>query len=105
MANGRPPDDGSRRSSRRQIDRVANAKGLEALGQQVGGGARSGPAGSGSGPDRVANEKGLRQLAQQIDASGGGKRPGKRSRRRKVVIVLSSVLALIVVVAAGGYGY
>jgi LCP family protein required for cell wall assembly len=103
MANGRPGDGGSRRSSRRQQERVANAGGLEALGQQVGGGAR--PAQSAP----VANEKGLRQLGARIEGAGagggGGRRRGTWSRRRKVVTVLSSLLAFVVLVAAAGYGY
>ena len=35
MANSRPPDDGSSQSPRRRRDKVANAGGLEALGQQL----------------------------------------------------------------------
>jgi LCP family protein required for cell wall assembly len=106
MANGRPRDGGSRRSSRRQLDKVANAGGLEALGSQLGGGASSG---SGSGSKSVANEAGLRQLGSRIDSSGGRRRrrSGKArwSTRRRVVTIVSSVLAFIVLAAAGGYGY
>ncbi len=109
MANGRPSDGGSRRSSRRQRDKVANAGGLEALGNQLGGGASAGT----RSPKSVANEDGLRQLGSRIDTSGGrrGRRSLRRagkprwSTRRRVVTIVSSVLAFVVLAAAGGYGY
>jgi LCP family protein required for cell wall assembly len=117
MANGRPRDE-SRRSSRRQDSRLANAGGLEALGKQIGGGSSSvGGSASGSSSAPVANERGLRQLGDRIDAGGGRGRGGgggfdgldggrkKWSRRRKIVTVLSSLLAFVVLVAAAGYGY
>jgi len=104
-------DGGSRRSSRKQQERIANAGGLEALGKQIGGGARP------AQQAQVANEKGLRQLGDRIEGAGRGGRGrggggdgdpggrGKWSRRRKVVTVLSSLLAFVVLVAAAGYGY
>jgi LCP family protein required for cell wall assembly len=101
MANGRPPDDGSRRSSRRRRPKVANAGGLEALGKQIPGGASSAT---------VANESGLRNLGARIDQSGGrrwGRKSGgtRWSTRRKVVTTLVSLLGAAVLVAGGLYGY
>ncbi len=100
MANGRPPDDGSSRSSRSARAKGANAGGLESLGQQVPGGARSG---------EVANQSGLQALGARIDQSSGRGRKTKRSgkprktagqRLLRVAIVL---VAFIVVIAAGGF--
>ena len=99
MANGRPPDDRSSRSSRSAQARGANASGLESLGQQMRGGARS---------DAVANEAGLQSLGAKIDASksrGGQKKKRPRSKGRLVVRVALGLLALIVLLAAAGYGY
>ena len=70
MANGRPPDDRSSRSSRSAQARGANASGLESLGQQMRGGARS---------DAVANEAGLQSLGARID--GPKSRGGQKKRR------------------------
>ena len=99
MANGRPPDDRSSRSSRSAQARGANASGLESLGQQMRGGARS---------DAVANEAGLQSLGARIDGSksrGGQKKRRPRSKGRLVVRVVLGLLALIVLLAAAGYGY
>src|SRR5580658_5685829 len=109
MANGRPPDDGSSRSSRRRRARIANAGGLEALGSQVGRGTR---------PDAVPNEEGLRKLGERIDESRGGRRSRRRARganggggkrhwttERKIVTVLVSLVVLGTLAVAGGYGY
>jgi LCP family protein required for cell wall assembly len=100
MANGRPPDDGSRRSPRSRRSQSANAGGLEALGKQIGGGAPS---------DRVANESGLAALGSRIDESGGKRlrRSGKPrlTAGQRTLRVLIAVVALIVLLAAGGYGY
>jgi LCP family protein required for cell wall assembly len=101
MANGRPPGDGSSRSSRRHRRQLANSDGLAALGSQMRGGAPSGA---------VANQAGLQALGARIDeAAGRGRRrrSGKPrwSRRRKVVTLLTSFVVFIALVAAGGYGY
>jgi LCP family protein required for cell wall assembly len=124
MANGRPSDGRSSRSSRNARSQPANASGLESLGQQMRGGAR---------PGALANEAGLQSLGAKIDASksrgggrgggsggsggggnsgrgggnsgrGGGKKP-RRSAGRRVLRVGLALLALLVLVAAGGYGY
>ncbi|HVA07505.1 MAG TPA: LCP family protein [Acidimicrobiales bacterium] len=103
MANGRPTDDGSRRSSRGRRNKVANAGGLEALGKQLGGGAgSSGRAGSG-----LANESGLRNLGARIDQQKGRTRRGRRrwSAQRKIVTVLTALVVLAGLAVAGGYGY
>ena len=95
MANGRPPDDGSSRSSRRRRDKVANAGGLEALGKQIGPEPTAG---------RVANEPGLKALGARIDES---QRPRRRQRRwsvrRKVVVALGCVVVLLLLAVGGGY--
>jgi LCP family protein required for cell wall assembly len=127
MANGRPPDDESSRSSRRRRDKVANAGGLEALGKQLGGDARPGSSGGpgstgGTGSsDSVANESGLQALGARIDEAGGrrergrGERGGRggrgtrrsgRSRwsaRRKIVVALSFVVIVALLAVGGGY--
>ncbi len=109
MANGRPPDDGSSRSRKRR-DKVANASGLQALGEQIG---------SSSTADGVANESGLSALGARIDEAGGGGggggsgsgggRHGRRrprwSVRRKVITVVASVVVLALLAAGGGYLY
>jgi LCP family protein required for cell wall assembly len=125
MANSRPPDDGSRRSSRsRGRDRVANEEGLAALGRQAaggrepdpgagatGGGQRLAGSDSASGQRPVANESGLTALGAQIERKGRGTRPPRRngkprwSRRRKVITVLSSVVVLVLLIAGSGYAY
>jgi LCP family protein required for cell wall assembly len=111
MANGRPTDDGSSRSSRRRRDKVANAGGLEALGEKIGPGTTAGS---------VANQSGLQALGARIDeadrrgARGHGHGHGQRSRqrrhrrwslRRKVLTVLAALLVLALVVVGGGYVY
>jgi LCP family protein required for cell wall assembly len=99
MANGRPTDDESQRSSRKRRARVANAGGLEALGKQVVGGPSSGS---------VANESGLQHLGARIDQQGGrrrGKGKGKWSTQRRVVTALTSLVVLALLAVAGGYGY
>jgi LCP family protein required for cell wall assembly len=98
MANGRPPDDRSSRSSR-SARRGANTSGLESLGKQMGGGARSGA---------VANEAGLQSLGARIDASKKRGGPGKKRRRTAGQLALRiglGLLAFIVLLAAIGYGY
>jgi LCP family protein required for cell wall assembly len=95
MANGRPPDDGSSRSSRRRRDKVANAGGLEALGKQIGPEPVSGG---------VANESGLKALGARIDESERPRRRKRRwSARRKVVVALGCVLVLVLVAVGAGY--
>jgi LCP family protein required for cell wall assembly len=93
MANGRPPDDGSRRSSRTRRSGVANAGGLEALGKKLPGGATS---------RTVANESGLAALGQQMHRSG--KKRGGRHRVRRGILIGLAVL-LVLVAGAGGYLY
>jgi LCP family protein required for cell wall assembly len=125
MASGRPPDDGSSRSSRRGRDKVANAGGLEALGKQLGrdttpagtgGGGTGDPAG---GTGRVANESGLQALGARIDQAGGRRKRGSSragrprgarrsgrprwSARRKIVVALSFVLILVLLAVGGSY--
>jgi LCP family protein required for cell wall assembly len=95
MANGRPPDDGSSRSSRRRRDKVANAGGLEALGKQIGPEPTTG---------RVANESGLKALGARVDEKHRPRRrKGRWSMRRKVVVALGCVLVLVLVAVGGGY--
>jgi LCP family protein required for cell wall assembly len=108
MAKGRPPDDGSSRSSRSRRDKVANEGGLAALGEQMGGR---------SGTGSVANESGLQALGARIDDSvarrrGGRRHGGRRGRgrgrwstRRKVVTALTTVVVLILLAVGGGYIY
>jgi LCP family protein required for cell wall assembly len=110
MANGRPPDGRSSRSSRNSLSKGANANGLESLGQQMRGGAT---------PGAVANEAGLTSLGAKIDGAGGGggRKPprnkggrhegGKprRSTGKRLLRVALVLLALVVVVAGAGYGY
>jgi LCP family protein required for cell wall assembly len=109
MANGRPPDGRSSRSSRNSLSKGANASGLESLGQQVQGGATSGG---------LANESGLTSLGAKIDEATGkggrtkakskGRHQGGKPRRsvgQRVLIVALVLLALVVVVAGAGYGY
>ena len=107
MANGRPTDDGSGRSSRRKRAKGANAGGLEALGEQMGSHANAGP---------VANEAGLQSLGERIDETHGrpsartrtgrpGRRPARWSIRRKVVVVLASLVVLVGLAVGGGYIY
>ncbi len=106
MANSRPPDDGSSRSRRRR-DKVANADGLQALGEQIGNSATA---------DAVANESGLSALGARIDQSGdrgGGGRSGgsgrsgrRRTRwsiRRKVLTGVGAVVVVALLVVGGGY--
>ncbi len=73
MANGRPPDDGSSRSRKRR-SKVANAGGLQALGEQIG---------STSTAGGVANESGLSALGARIDERRRRpqRRPGRPGRR------------------------
>jgi LCP family protein required for cell wall assembly len=101
MANGRPPDDGSRRSRKRR-DKVANADGLAALGEQIGS----------SSPDgAVANESGLSALGARIDQGDAGRgkgHPGRRRRgrwslRRKVLIGVAAVVVLALLAVGSGY--
>jgi LCP family protein required for cell wall assembly len=112
MANGRPPDGRSSRSSRNSLSKGANAGGLESLGQQMQGGAT---------PGGVANESGLTSLGAQIDQATGkkggrqkkaakskGRHQGGKPRRslgKRLMIVGLVLLALVVVVAGAGYGY
>ena len=126
MANSRPPDDGSRRSSPGWgRARVANEEGLAALGQESAGSRNQNPgastatgtdrpgARSGFGSDQrpVANESGLAALGTQIDQNWRqGRRlrhgsKGRWSRRRKVVTVLASVVVLALLIAGAGYAY
>jgi LCP family protein required for cell wall assembly len=103
MANGRPPGDGSGRSSGRPRSRSANQEGLDALGRQMGGS---------SDDASVANESGLRSLGARIDAtSGKSKRRVRRSGKpkwstgKKVVAALLGVIVLLVAIVGGGYAY
>jgi LCP family protein required for cell wall assembly len=110
MANGRPPDDGSSRSSRRKRDKVANAGGLEALGKQLGGDPTPGSTGGPGGPvstGRVANQSGLQALGARIDEAGV-RRAGRSGRsrwsvRRKIVVALSFVVIVALLAVGGGY--
>lgn len=119
MANGRPSDDGPSRSPRRRRDGVANAGGLEALGQQLGGESDAGSATS----EAVANEAGLKALGARIDQSSGrqsGPQRGRKSGRgrgrghrrngrtrwsisRKVFVGLSAVVVLALLLVGGSY--
>jgi LCP family protein required for cell wall assembly len=115
MANGRPPDDGPGRSPRRKRDKVANASGLEALGQQLGGASTPGSAARDTAGrhtaarDTVANEAGLKALGTRIDQSNArhrtrARRGGARwSVRRKVAVGLSAVVILVLLVVSAGY--
>jgi LCP family protein required for cell wall assembly len=101
MANGRPTDDGSSRSSRRRRDKVANAGGLEALGEKIGTDTTAGS---------VANQSGLQALGARIDEADGRRAGGHRRRRRwsvrrKVITVLASLVVLALVAVGGGYIY
>jgi LCP family protein required for cell wall assembly len=91
MANGRPTDDGSSRSSRRRAAKAANAGGLEALGKQIPDGASSRP---------VANESGLAALGETMQRSKKGS-----TRRRRVKRGLLIGLAVVLVLAGSGAGY
>jgi LCP family protein required for cell wall assembly len=118
MANGRPPDDGSSRSSRRKRDKNAPLGGLEALGKQMG---ETGAPGSGSGPGSrpdtgsgpVANQSGLQALGARVDESGGrrsgggrhGRAKGRWGTRRKILVVLSCLVVLALVAVGGSYLY
>jgi LCP family protein required for cell wall assembly len=99
MASGRPPGDGSGRSSSGKRSTGANEEGLAALGSQMRGG----------DPGRVANESGLRSLGARIDESRGKgrRRSGKPkwSPAKKVVVGLLSLVLLVVAVVGGGYAY
>jgi LCP family protein required for cell wall assembly len=99
MASGRPPGDGSGRSSSGRRNTGANEEGLAALGSQMRGG----------DPGRVANESGLRSLGARIDESRGKgrRRSGKPkwSPTKKVVVGLLSLVLLVVAIAGGGYAY
>jgi LCP family protein required for cell wall assembly len=98
MANGRPPGDGSDRSSSGGRRKSANEEGLAALGKQMQG-----------GPGNVANESGLRALGSRIDASHGkGRRRNGKPRwsvTKKVVVGLTSLAVLVAAVVGGGYAY
>ena len=103
MANGRPPGDGSGRSSGRPRSRSANQEGLDALGRQMRGG---------SDAQSVANESGLRSLGARIDASSARsksrvRRSGKPkwSAGKKVVVALLGLIVLVAAIAGGGYAY
>jgi len=105
MANGRPTDDGSSRSSRRKRHKVANAGGLEALGEKMDTGTTAGS---------VANESGLQALGARIDQADGRResgRPekvGRRRRwslRRKVLTALATIVVLVLLAVGGGYIY
>jgi LCP family protein required for cell wall assembly len=99
MASGRPPGDGSGRSSSGKRSTGANEEGLAALGSQMRGG----------DPGRVANESGLRSLGARIDESSGKgrRRSGKPkwSPAKKVVVGLLSLVLLVVAIVGGGYAY
>jgi LCP family protein required for cell wall assembly len=99
MASGRPPGDGSGRSSSGRRNNGANEEGLAALGRQMRGG----------DPGRVANESGLRSLGARIDESRGKglRRSGKPkwSPAKKVVVGLLSLILLVVAIIGGGYAY
>src|SRR5665213_471736 len=98
MANGRPPDDGSGRSSRRRGTQRGSTEGLAALGSQMR---------SGAPPGAIANESGLKSLGAKIDQSGGRRRSGKAkwSGRRKIVTALATFVVLVGAVAGGGLYY
>jgi LCP family protein required for cell wall assembly len=103
MANGRPPDDGSGRSSGRPRGRGANHDGLASLGRQM-------QSGAGGDEGNVANESGLRALGARVDAASrtrSRRRNGKLrwSTRKRVVVSLVSVVVLLIGVAGAGYGY
>ena len=113
MASGRPPDDGSSRSRKRR-GKVANAGGLQALGEQID---------STSTAGGVANESGLSALGAHIEnaddgRSGGrggrgggggrggrGRRQGRRrwSMRRKIVTAVICVVVLALLAVGTGY--
>ncbi len=95
MARSRLPGDEPRHSNRRGRRRVANAAGLEALGNPTKGGA---------GRDVVANQAGLQALGKRIDETGrGGRR--KWSRKRKVLTVVTSVVVLGLLLVGGTVGF
>ena len=105
MANGRPPGDGSGRSSGRPRSRSANQEGLAALGHQMRGG---------SDTESVANESGLRALGAQIDATSARSKRRSRVRRsgkpkwsagKKAVVALLGVIVLVAAIAGGSYAY
>ena len=105
MANGRPPGDGSGRSSGRPRSRSANQEGLAALGRQMRGG---------SDAESVANESGLRALGAQIDATGTRSKRRSRVRRsgkpkwsagKKSVVALLGVIVLVAAIVGGSYAY
>jgi LCP family protein required for cell wall assembly len=99
MASGRPPGDGSGRSSSGRRNSGANEEGLAALGRQMGGG----------DPGRVANESGLRALGARVDAARGKgrRRSGKPkwSPAKKIVVGATALVVLIAAVAGGSYAY
>ncbi|HVT41592.1 MAG TPA: LCP family protein [Acidimicrobiales bacterium] len=103
MADGRPPGDGSDRSSRGIRGRTANQEGLSNLGRQMRAGEEAAP---------VANEEGLRSLGARIDAAGSKPKSSVRrsgrprwSTRKKVVVSLLSVIVLLAAFVGGTYGY
>jgi LCP family protein required for cell wall assembly len=104
MANGRPPDDGSRFSPRSpRSNRGGNSGGLEALGKQIGGGA---PPPSG----RAANAEGLKALGARIEGTKGRGRTRRNGKPRhtagqRALRIAVGFLALLIVLAAAGYGY
>jgi LCP family protein required for cell wall assembly len=99
MASGRPPGDGSGRSSSGRRNSGANEEGLAALGRQMGGG----------DPGRVANESGLRALGARVDAARGKgrRRSGKPkwSVTKKIVVGATALVVLIAAVVGGSYAY
>jgi len=103
MANGRPTDDESGRSSRRPRGGSANQEGLAALGREMRGASDTEP---------VANESGLRALGARIDATSASSRRRTRrsgkprwSRGKKAVAALLGAIVLVVAIVGGGYAY